>query len=196
MILQRENNFFQNLKGQCADTVEVSFGPRIIGGADAPTQAFESGLVRIEASKCYSNADPSELLRISGQPAFKKAAFPTLKNITTPSENVSWESTSAPPIGQSYYCYTSVDLVKTSERASQVSFLTLNRRDLSAPVYFREAFVSARKMGNQTLYYVLSYVRSNKLNFVQKQFASRYIEDVQKQVFTKLENSLQSSNPK
>jgi len=190
MILQRQNHFFEGLNGKCQDTIEITFGPQVMASEDESLRSFEAGLVRIEASKCYDNADPDELIQISASPEFKKKAFPTLRQITV-ENNLSCETTSAPSIGKSRYCYLSFDLEKSDLVSSQVNFLTFNDDDKSfdAPVYFREAFVSARRMGPQTLYYVLSYVRSTELSSFKKFFAKDYIAKVQKQVFTELENS-------
>jgi hypothetical protein len=190
-ILRRENEFFNELKGQCQDYVKVTFGPQVSDSKESIESLFQAGLVKIEAAKCYDNADPKDLIEISADAGFKRRAFSTLKNITT-EENLDCEWTYAPTIGKSHYCYLNFDLENNKDVRSQVNFLTFNNSDpaFEAPVYFREALVTARRMGPQTLYYVQSYVRATPLSNLKQIFAEKYILQSQSQVFQELERRL------
>lgn len=195
-ILKRQNDFFEGLKGVCQETVNVTFGSSVLEGENTIQKRFEAGLVRIEASKCYHDADPNELIQISASPEFKRKAFSTLTEIALQSENVFCETTQAPMVGKSRYCYSNFDLEVGEQSASQVSFLVFNddSKQFDAPVYFREAFVSARRMGPKTLYYVLSYVRATEFSALVRYFAKGYIVKMQNQVFTELGKSIGKSD--
>jgi hypothetical protein len=196
MVLSRQEAFYQNLKGHCQDSFQVTFGPQVLQSSDSATKDFQSGMIRVEASKCYANANPQELVRISALPEFKKRAFSTLiYTPTMPQANTYCESTWVRSIGKSRYCYTDFELEKSDASVSQVNFMVLNDDggQYDAPVYYREAFVSARQMGSQTLYYVLSYVRAKELSSFQKFFAKDYMAKSQDQVFTELGKAISQS---
>ncbi len=67
----------------------------------------------------------------------------------------------------------------------------LRGTNIEAPVYFREAVVTARRMGPQTLYYLQSYVRATAISSLKQFFVEKYIQSSQNQVFAELEKSLQ-----
>ncbi len=199
-ILQTELGFLKSLNGVCKDSIKITFGSKLLGHKEAAETAFEKGVIRVEASKCFQNANPTDLIEISAETGFKRKAFSTLKNITsqvTAQGVLDCEWTSAPTIGKSHYCYLNFDLEKTPELHSQVNFLTFseNEPSIEAPVYFREALITARRMGPQTLYYVQSYVRATAISSLKKFFVEQYIQSSQNQVFTELEKSLQKKRP-
>lgn len=198
-ILRTEAAFLKTLNNNCRDSVKITFGAKVLDNKTTAEAVFEKGLIKVEASKCFPNANPSDLIEISGDPGFKRRAFSTIRNITseaTPLGVKDCEWTSAPTIGKSHYCYLNTELEKNSDLHSQANFLVYNDASTEAPVYFREAVTTARRMGPQTLYYVHSYVRATAFSSIKKLFVEQAIESSQNQVFEELAKALNNKRVK
>lgn len=188
-IIKRRDAFFSKLSvesGNCENLQAVTFGPVLAKPTNEIENEFYSGLVRIESSRCYSLGSPEELIAITKDPNFKKRAFSTLDKIQSVA-NTDCEWTSAPMVGKSQYCYSNFDEIENGLHTA-FTFLVSNsfESEFDAPVYLRQTITSSKKIGNKTVVYVVSYVRSNPMGSTKQFFAKGVIEKMQSKVFDEI----------
>lgn len=190
-IMSDADKFVKSLNGTCRDAIRITFDARVTNNQDPTVVNFENGLVKVEAAKCFGPVAPQALIEINSQLDFKKNAFSTLDNVSEKgNENCEW--TSAPGVGKSHYCYVNIFTEKSDDVQTQVNFLIFNNAKYDAPVYFREALVSSRRMGSSTLFYAESYVRATTLSSFTKFFAKGFIQNSQAEFFKVMESSAYS----
>lgn len=175
----------------CENRIEVAFVNSITNSNIEAIKQFESGFVKIDSTYCFPLIETALLLKKSNDPVFRKAAFSTVVRVFS-KDNLFCEVTDAPTIGTSNYCYE----LKTNFSATYSSiqgYNVFNDSDsrFNSPVYFRSIFESARQIGQNTQYHLVTYVRANKLNSVQKFFAKPFIIRTQNEVMLKLQKELQ-----
>lgn len=191
-ILTQEKRFQDKIQGQCQEMFNIKFGGAIIAGDDA-SREFEDGMIRVEASKCFTNTSPEELLRVSESKEFKAKAFSTIRAITQEGPKFC-ETTYVSGLGNSHYCYLTRGLENSGDYASTYNFVISNGnpQTFNAQVFFREGFVSARQMGSVTQYHIISYVRgAEKMSSFKQFFAKGIMQKEQENVFETLRQAVQ-----
>ena len=171
---------------QCKNQIEVTYINSLTNSNIDLINQFESGFVKIDSSFCFPSVDTEQLLKKSNDPVFRKSAFSTISQVYL-KDGLNCETTNAPTIGSSNYCYQLLSNFSPTYSTIQ-SYNVWNdpSQKFDSPVYFRSVFESARQVGQNTQYHLVTYVRANKLNTVQKFFARSFISNTQSEVMMKL----------
>ena len=178
----------------CTSETEVSFIDKLTNSSDEVVKQFEAGFVKIDSTFCFPQIDADLILRKSNEPAFRRKAFSTIIRVFS-KDGLSCEHTEAPTIGSSNYCYL-IDTHYGSAYSSVQSYNVWNDsfEKFGSQVFFRSIFESTRQVDQKTQYHVITYLRADKLNAVQRFFAKSFIANTQSQVMQKIKEELFSSS--
>lgn len=174
----------------CEDQVNVNFNNSISNNPESSIELFEEGLIRVETIACFKNIPADTLLLKSNDLAFRTKAFPTIVR-TYRRGNLFCEVTSAPTIGESNYC-SDITMQLSPNKALAQSYNVWNdpSPQYKSVVYFRLIQEAAETRGPLTVYHVISFIRVDKLNAIQKFFAKGYIAETQEKVVQMLRDEL------
>lgn len=176
----------------CRPMISVSLDHSITEEKDSVIRLFEDGLIRIEVVACLPKSDSQIVLSILADPVFRKNVISTIQETYQQKNGDFCEVTKAPTIGKSNYCFENQSYL--SPNFSKVKSYNIwnsdQSKDYDSPVYYRGIFETATQKENQTVYHMISYIRSTKLTSLQKFFANGHIVSMQETILQRLEMSL------
>ncbi len=179
------------LSKACKESVSVSFAQALLTpyASHPAVQEFESGLIRIELSACYSHGTPTEAIRIFSDPDFQNEALNTLKE-SHGNGALICDTTEVTTIGTSKYCYLPV-IESSPQLALHHHFNITNDPDPKlVKVYFRELFATAQQTDSGIAFHLITYIRSAKISGLKKMFARNVINLEQNQSTSLLREKL------
>ncbi|MFZ3229939.1 MAG: hypothetical protein WA160_07030 [Pseudobdellovibrio sp.] len=193
IVSNSEEQHLTSVEKSCLDTIDVVYINKILNNSDSAAIDFESGLVRIEATKCFRNTSAKRILDISSDINFRLKAFTTIKKNTAKDDQIC-ETTSAFSVGESNYCYQNNFESEANLYFKLTSFNIWNDNvgKYNSPVYFRYISETATQISTDAIYHMVTYVRGPKLSSFQRIFAKSFIKKTQADVFQKLVEELQN----
>lgn len=192
LLISFEKQFNQQNSQACVDLTNVQYIKEFQPSNNSIINDFESSFLRIEVARCFENTTAAKVLSTMNNLEFKKKAFSTVTSVVSNGSNATCETSSAPMLGASHYCYK--DFLDQSN-PNYLQLFTFNdwfeiSDQFQAPVYFRESLVSTRQMGGQVLLHSVTYARGPKLTTIQRLFAKSFIANAQTTVFNMLADDL------
>lgn len=193
LLVKSETEFTQS-RPSCTSLTDIQYINQLNKTNDPVIKELESSFIRIEVAKCFENTTPEKVLSTLSSPEFRKKSFSTLTSVTITSENSLCETSKAPLLGRSHYCYKNY---WNRNNLGYLQLFTINdwfelSDQYTVPVYFRASFMTARQINNTVLLHSVSYVRGPKLSFFQKLTAKSYIENNQIEIFQKLDEEIRN----
>ncbi len=193
LLINAEREFNAKNKLNCHDVTNVLYVSEFQFNDQPAIKEFESSFVRIEVAKCLLNSTPEKVLAMITSMDFKKSAFTTLTSITSDGKNTVCETTAAPLLGKSHYCYK--NLVDRTD-SKYLKLFSINdwfevTAQFDVPVYFRETILTTTQIGLDVQLHSVSYVRGPGLTALHRLFAKKFIISAQTEIFNKLAAAIQ-----
>lgn len=144
-------------------------------------------------AKCFDNTTAAKVLNVLNSVAFKSSAYPTITSVLAKENSIICETSKAPMLGKSHYCYeNSVDKTESN----YLKLFSINdwyeiTADYTVPVYYRETLITARQDSSRVQLHSVSYARGPELSSFQRFFAKSFIATTQEAVLTKLGEEIQ-----
>lgn len=192
LLINSEKKFDVQNSSACVDLTNVQYIKEFQSSTDPIINEFESSFLRIEVARCFANTTASKALGTLNSLEFKRKAFSTVTSVVANGPNTICETSSAPSLGDSHYCYK--DFLDQS-KTQYLQLFSFNdwfeiTNQYQAPVYFRESLVTAKQVGNQVLLHSVTYARGPRLSAIQRLFAKSFIANAQNTVFNTLADEL------
>ena len=190
-VQEEKRAALNNLNQKCQNFLTVSFSDSLptLFSENSAVKEFESGLIRIESSTCFTKGTPEEIINIFSDPNFQNEGLNTLKESHRNADLIcDW--TEVPTIGTSKYCYFPM-IEADSSLALHHHFNISNDPDPKiVKVYFRELFATAQRTDSGVAFHMITFLRSSKISGIKKVFARTVIAQEQEKSMTLLQQKL------
>lgn len=192
LLISAEHDFNLQNSNHCVELTNVQYIKNFQNSTDPTISEFESSFLRIEVARCFENTTAAKVLSTLNSLDFKRKAFSTVTSVVASGVGATCETSSAPSLGDSHYCYK--DFLDQT-RPQYLQLFSFNdwfeiTNQFQAPVYFRESLVTTQQIGSQVLLHSVTYARGPRLSAIQRLFAKSFIANTQTTVFNTLADEL------